>query len=56
LFRTRFNAFLRRLSGAGARVIYIHAATPLSTSIEIGRMLLLKTFEEVHVMEWQAPD
>lgn len=56
LFRTRFNAFLQRLSGAGARVIYLHPATPLSASIEIGRMLLLKTFEEVHVMEWQAPN
>ena len=55
-FRTQFNAFLQRISAAGARVIYIHPATPLSASIEIGRMLLLKTFEEVHVMEWQAPD
>jgi len=55
-FRTKFNAFLQRLSGAGVRVIYIHPATPLSASVEIGRMLLLKTFEEVHVMEWQAPN
>lgn len=54
-FRNRFSAFLQRLSGAGARVIYIHPATPLSASIEIGRMVLLKTFEEIHVMEWQAP-
>ena len=56
LFRSKFNAFLQRISGAGARVIFIHPATPLSASIEIGRMLLLKTFEEVHVMEWQAPN
>jgi hypothetical protein len=54
-FRSQFNAFLQRLSGAGARVLYIHPATPLSASVEIGRMLLPKTFEEIHVMEWQAP-
>ncbi len=55
-FRTSFNAFLRHLFGAGARVVHIHPATPLSASIEIGRTLLLKTFEEVHVWEWQAPE
>ena len=27
-----------------------------SASIEIGRLLLPKTFEEVHVWEWQAPE
>ncbi len=55
-FRSQFNAFLQLLSGAGARVLYIHPATPLSASVEIGRMLLPKTFEEIHVMDWQAPD
>jgi hypothetical protein len=55
-FRSSFNAFLQSLTGAGARVVHIHPATPLAASIEIGRMLLLKTFEEIHVWEWQAPD
>lgn len=55
-FRTRFNAFLQQLFKAGARVLHIHPATPLSASIEIGRTLLPKAFEEVHVWEWQAPD
>lgn len=54
-FRSSFNAFLQSLSSAGARVVHIHPATPLAASIEIGRMLLLKTFEEIHVWEWQAP-
>lgn len=56
LFRTSFNAFLQQLFKAGARVLHIHPATPLSASIEIGRMLLPKAFEEVHVWEWQAPN
>lgn len=55
-FRTSFNSFLQHLFAAGARVVHIHPATPLSASIEIGRLLLPKTFEEVHVWEWQAPD
>lgn len=55
-FRTSFNAFLQHLFAAGVRVVHIHPATPLSVSIEIGRMLLPKTFEEVHVWDWQAPD
>lgn len=55
-FRASFNALLQQLFTAGARVLHIHPATPLSASIEIGRMLLPKTFEEVHVWEWQAPD
>ena len=55
-FRTSFDAFLRHLIGAGARVVHIHPATPLSASVEIGRMLLPKTFEEIHVWEWQAPE
>lgn len=54
-FRTSFNTFLQLLFGAGVRVVHIHPATPLSASIEIGRLLLPKTFEEVHVWEWQAP-
>jgi len=54
--RTSFNAFLQHFFAAGVRVVHIHPATPLSVSIEIGRMLLPKTFEEVHVWEWQAPD
>ena len=54
-FRTNFNAFLQLLFGAGVRVVHIYPATPLSASIEIGRLLLPKTFEEVHVWEWQAP-
>lgn len=55
-FRTSFNAFLQQLFAAGVRVVHIYPATPLSASIEIGRMLLPKMFEEVHVWEWQAPD
>ena len=53
-FRTSFNAFLQSLNAAGAGAVHIHPATPLSASIEIGRLLVLKTFEEVHVWEWQA--
>lgn len=55
-FRTRFNAFLQQLFAAGARVLHVHPATPLSASIEIGRTLLPKAFDEVHVWEWQAPE
>ena len=53
-FRREFNDFLQRLTGAGARVVHIYPATPISASIEIGRMLLPKTFEEIHVWEWQT--
>ena len=55
-FRTSFNAFLQQLFAAGARVLHVHPATPLSASIEIGRSLLPKAFEEVHIWEWQAPE
>lgn len=55
MFRQDFNAFLMQLIRAGARVLHLYPATPLCASIEIGRMLLPKTFEEVHVWEWQAP-
>lgn len=55
-FRHEFNAFLMQLVRAGARVLHLHPATPLCASVEIGRMLLPKTFEEVHVWEWQAPE
>lgn len=54
-FRRSFDSFLQSVTGAGARVVHIYPATPLSASIEIGRMLLPKTFEEIHVWEWQAP-
>jgi hypothetical protein len=54
-FRREFNAFLLSLARAGARVLHIHPATPLSASVEVGRLLLPKVFEEVHVWEWQAP-
>lgn len=54
-FRTSFNTFLQLIFAAGVRVVHIYPATPLSASIEIGRLLLPKTFEEVHVWEWQAP-
>ncbi|GBG14210.1 RND transporter [Novimethylophilus kurashikiensis] len=54
-FRREFNAFLMKLVRAGVRVLHLHPATPLCLSVEIGRMLLLKTFEEIHVWEWQAP-
>lgn len=54
-FRARFNNFLQLIFAAGTRVVHIHPATPLSASIEIGRLLLPKAFEEVHVWEWQAP-
>ncbi|ROZ74937.1 SAVED domain-containing protein [Ramlibacter sp. WS9] len=55
-FRSSFNAFLQRVTSAGARVVHLHPATPLAASVEIGRMLLPKTFEEIHVWEWQAPN
>lgn len=55
-FRREFNDFLQQLTGAGVRVVHIYPATPLSASVEIGRMLLPKTFEEIHVWEWQAPE
>lgn len=54
-FRRDFNDFLMKVVRAGARVIHIHPATPLCASVEIGRLLLPKIFEEVHVWEWQAP-
>ncbi|CAN0627319.1 SAVED domain-containing protein [Burkholderia multivorans] len=54
-FRREFNAFLMQLIHAGVRVLHLHPATPLGASVEIGRMLLPKTFEEVHVWEWAAP-
>lgn len=54
-FRREFNAFLMALARAGVRVLHFHPATPLCASVEVGRMLLPKTFEEVHVHEWQAP-
>jgi hypothetical protein len=54
-FRRSFDAFLQRVTAAGARVVHIYPATSLSASVEIGRMLLPKTFEEIHVWEWQAP-
>lgn len=55
-FRRSFNALLQRVTSAGARVVHIYPATPLSASVEIGRMILPKTFEEIHVWEWQAPN
>ncbi|USX27266.1 SAVED domain-containing protein [Oxalobacteraceae bacterium OTU3CINTB1] len=55
-FRRQFNAFLNALNAAGVRVLHIFPATPLSASVEIGRMLLPKIFEEVHAWEWQAPN
>lgn len=55
-FRREFDAFLQRVTRAGARVLHVYPATPLAASVEIGRMLLPKTFEEVHVWEWRAPD
>jgi hypothetical protein len=54
-FRQQFNAFLTKLTDAGVRVLHLHAATPLSASVEIGRTLLPKIFEEVHAWEWKAP-
>ncbi|MFM0337974.1 hypothetical protein [Paraburkholderia fungorum] len=54
-FRQQFNAFLIKLTQAGVRVLHLHSATPLSASVEIGRTLLPKIFEEVHAWEWKAP-
>lgn len=55
-FRRAFDEFLLKVVRAGARVIHIHPATPLCASVEIGRLLLPKIFEEVHVWEWRAPE
>lgn len=54
-FRQQFNAFLMKLAQAGVRVLHLHPATPLSASVEIGRTLLPKIFEEVHAWDWKAP-
>jgi hypothetical protein len=54
-FRKAFNAFLMQLLCAGVRILHLYPATPLCASVEIGRMLLPKTFEEVHVWDWQVP-
>lgn len=53
-FRREFNKLLMALNGAGVRVPHILPATPLSASVEIGRMLLTKTFEAVYAWEWQV--
>ena len=53
-FRRQFNAFLMALIRAGVQVLHLMPATPLCASVEIGRMLLPKTFEDVCVWEWQA--
>lgn len=55
IFRQQFNAFLMQLVRSGVRILHLYPATPISASVEIGRMLLPKTFEEIHVWEWQAP-
>ncbi|TRZ67285.1 MAG: SAVED domain-containing protein [Rhodocyclaceae bacterium] len=52
-FRRQFNAFLMSLVRAGIRVLHLYPATPLCASVEIGRMLLPKTLDEVYVWEWQ---
>lgn len=54
-FRARCNAFFVALTAAGARVVHIFPATPLCASVELGRLLLPKTLEEVHVWDRQAP-
>ena len=54
-FRRRFNDFLLGLVRAGARILHLFPASPLSASVEIGRLLLAKTVEEVWVWEYQAP-
>jgi hypothetical protein len=54
-FRRQFNVFLMALIRAGVEVLHLMPATPLCASVEIGRMLLPKTFQEVRVWEWQAP-
>ena len=38
-----------------AQVLYLYPALPCGECVEIGRALLPKTLEEVHVWEWQAP-
>lgn len=53
-FRRQFNAFLMALIRAGVQVLHLLPVTPLCASVEIGRMLLPKTFEEVYVGEWQT--
>ncbi|HQN64808.1 MAG TPA: SAVED domain-containing protein [Methylophilus sp.] len=55
IFRSEFNAFLMGLIRSGVRILHLYPATPLCASVEIGRTLLPKTFEEVHVWDWQAP-
>lgn len=53
-FRRQFNQFLMRLVRAGAQVLHLYPATPLGASVEVGRLLLPKTLQQVHVHEWQG--
>jgi hypothetical protein len=53
VFRREFNAFLMSLIRSGVEKVHFFPATPLCASVEIGRMLLPKTFQEVHVWEWR---
>jgi hypothetical protein len=55
IFRQQLNYFLMLLARSGVRILHLYPATPLSASVEIGRILLPKTFEEIHVWDWQAP-
>lgn len=55
-FRRQFNAFLIALVREGAQVLHLYPVTPLCASVEVGRMILPKTLEKVHVWEWQASE
>lgn len=52
-FRKRFNDFLTSLHRAGAREIDLLPVTSLSTSVELGRLILPKIFSRVTVWEYQ---
>lgn len=52
-FRQQFNDFLTTLHRSGVREIDFLPVTSLSTSVEIGRMVLPKIFNRVTVWEYQ---
>lgn len=48
-------ALVRYSDKAGAGLISVSHNSLVSECVEIGRALLPKTFEGMHVWEWQAP-
>ncbi len=53
-FRRAFDSFINELQAAGARQLELLPVTSLCTSVEIGRRILPKIFEEVAVWEYRS--